>query len=123
MNCDDMFRLFEAANKAPTRDQIDRKAVGARHMFVTRAARAMANPDWKDSDRNGISLPNDHQNDSAAPLSLRSGLQGLDLVRTETALLQALDSFDSNRRRRLPHRCYSGGSVLPLGGVVVVVPP
>ena len=94
MNCDHMFSLFEAANNAPTRDQIDRKAVGARHVFVAKAARAMANPGWKDSNGNGISLPNDHQNDSTAPLSLRSGLQGLDLVGTGTALLHALDRLE-----------------------------
>lgn len=101
MNCEEVFRLYVAYRSAPTRDEMDRKAVGKGHIFVRTAARIMANPAWKDCNGNVVSLPDDHENDPTAPLSLVSGLQGLDLVGTGTTLR---DSLPTNEDGELDYR-------------------
>lgn len=59
MNCDRMRHLYVKYRNALTRDEQDRKALGWKHEFVREVAQGMANPDWVDSNANGVSLPDD----------------------------------------------------------------
>ena len=86
MNSDRIWELYVKSHNAPSRHEQDRKALGWKHDFVRELAKAISNPDWVDSNGNGISLPDDHKGDQSAPQSLLSALAGLDLVGTASTL-------------------------------------
>ena len=86
MNSDRIWELYVKSRNAPSRHEQDRKALGWKHDFVRELAKAISNPDWVDSNGNGISLPDDHKGDQSAPQSLLSALAGLDLVGTARTL-------------------------------------
>ena len=57
MNSDRIWELYVKSCDAPSRHEQDRKALGWKHDFVRELAKAISNPDWVDSNGNGISLP------------------------------------------------------------------
>lgn len=86
-----LFALYTASRNNPTRAEQDAKAIGHRHPFYVELAKVMADRDWKDSNGNEISLPDDHKGDTSAPDTLRSRLEGLDLISPADTLLGSLE--------------------------------
>ena len=59
VNCDRILKLHVRSRNAPDREEQDRKAMGVNHEFITELAKAMVDPEYKDSNGNGISLPDE----------------------------------------------------------------
>lgn len=84
------YLCSRGGNEGVPRSEEDARAVGERHRFFVRVARAMATPNWRDSHGNPLSVPDDHSKDDRASDHLKSLLKNLDLEGSATSLQEEL---------------------------------
>ena len=88
----DDYICYRGGSSGTPRGEQDTGAVGDRHRFVVRVARAMAQRDWKDKYGNAISVPDNHSKDTRAPDKLRILLADLDLEGAAVSLQGQLET-------------------------------
>lgn len=77
------------------RDEQDKGAVGKNHEFYKKIAVAMCTVNWKDSNGNPLSLPDDHSTDERAPDTLLKALDALpaEMENSAAALQEELETI------------------------------
>lgn len=87
------YLCFRGGGEGISRGEQDAKQMGPKHRFFVKVARAMATPNWRDSNGRPLSVPNDHANDERASDRLKSLLKSLDLEGAAVSLHQELDTL------------------------------
>lgn len=81
-----LLDMFVKSHRQPSRDELDRHAIGSGRELYAQLAIAMVDENWRSSDGNPISLPDDHLSDPKAPPELCNHLAALNLEAPARAL-------------------------------------
>lgn len=94
----DLYVKSKGGSTGIARAEQDEGAVGFRHIFYQRLARAMATIQWRDADGRPLSVPDDHAQDDKAPEALKARLASLpdDMERSAVTLHNDLQRFDGD---------------------------
>lgn len=89
-----LLDMFVKSHQKPSRDELDLHAIGSGRELYVQLAIAMVDEDWRSSDGNPISLPDDHLSDPKAPPELCNCLAALDLKAPARALRSCVNEDD-----------------------------
>lgn len=79
------------SQQQPSRDELDRHAIGSGREFYVQLAIAMVNEDYLSPDGNPVSLPDDPESDPTAPEDLLTGLASLDVIAPATSMRSCVE--------------------------------